>query len=399
MGVAIGDVGRITGDGIFDFFFNIYLPADHPINANTPKDFYPMPAYAAVDVFHLYHAPGNYVSAPSVQKVDLDQSTNVFPGGEFTFNCEAPRGAVLALPHGGHLEKLENLDPIREYAAQHAESWYRYINGARGRGLSNGSLYLATGREKSQSWGMASFNSVREEFQVTYKPTPGAGSLHNYRWRGIHARRNPARDKTYDSGAEGSRNQTTFIHGLSISLGTGIWGRLFGNVEISPIVDVQLGNNKGDFTASSSQGSPMFSWFFNFFGGRSTTGGKHYGNSGDEIVISNFPPVSKIFNPAEVINQHLLHRTQHANVVMSHDDDWCDILQDDGTSSVVQDPSEFLQRINDQFDVMDKYGATFLISKCAPNIWDKNTAVQLGIGSRPRYTGGQGGRGGNAYGG
>ncbi|KAJ7815517.1 hypothetical protein B0H14DRAFT_2239140, partial [Mycena olivaceomarginata] len=41
-GVAIGDVGTITSDGIFDFFFNIYLPAGHRINAHTPKDFTPL---------------------------------------------------------------------------------------------------------------------------------------------------------------------------------------------------------------------------------------------------------------------------------------------------------------------------------------------------------------------
>ncbi|KAJ7804236.1 hypothetical protein B0H13DRAFT_1744710 [Mycena leptocephala] len=33
-GIAIGDVGRVTPEGIFDFFFNIYLSADHPINDN-----------------------------------------------------------------------------------------------------------------------------------------------------------------------------------------------------------------------------------------------------------------------------------------------------------------------------------------------------------------------------
>ncbi|KAJ7708866.1 hypothetical protein B0H17DRAFT_971465, partial [Mycena rosella] len=75
------------------------------------------------------------------------------------FNCEAPHGAVLVLPHGAQLEKLENLDNVRQYAAQNAESWYRYINGARGRGLGNGSLYLVTGCEKTQSWGMASFDN------------------------------------------------------------------------------------------------------------------------------------------------------------------------------------------------------------------------------------------------
>ncbi|KAJ7800606.1 hypothetical protein B0H13DRAFT_1482750, partial [Mycena leptocephala] len=41
-GVAIGDVGRIAPEGNFDFFFNIYLPAEHPINANVPEGFVPL---------------------------------------------------------------------------------------------------------------------------------------------------------------------------------------------------------------------------------------------------------------------------------------------------------------------------------------------------------------------
>ncbi|KAJ7835965.1 hypothetical protein B0H13DRAFT_1516610, partial [Mycena leptocephala] len=146
-GVAIGDVGRVTPDGIFDFFFNIFLPPDHPINANhTPQDFSPMPSYDSVDILHEKYCPGDYVS-----------SSTPIPGGDFVFSCDNPQGAVLALPDGAYLQKLENLENMRTYAAKHADSWYTYINGARGRGLENGDLYLVTGCEKARSWGIASY--------------------------------------------------------------------------------------------------------------------------------------------------------------------------------------------------------------------------------------------------
>ncbi|KAJ7868187.1 hypothetical protein B0H13DRAFT_2202767, partial [Mycena leptocephala] len=139
-GIAIGDVGRVTPEGIFDFFFNIYLSADHPINDNdVPENFYPLPRYATKDVFDLDFEPGN-----SLRRLTL-VACSEFPGSDFVFSCGIPNGAVLALPHGAHLdEKLENLVTLRSYVATHAENWYKYVNGARGRGLTNGSLYLVT---------------------------------------------------------------------------------------------------------------------------------------------------------------------------------------------------------------------------------------------------------------
>ncbi|KAJ7757754.1 hypothetical protein DFH07DRAFT_699793, partial [Mycena maculata] len=155
-GVTIGDVGRITPDGELDFFFNIYLPANDPINGDdVPEDFSPLEPYAQKDVFHADFEPGDHVSSPSAQKLDLESPSEYVVN--FVFNCEASQGAILALPHGAHLEKLENLGKMQEYAAKNAESWYRYINDVRGRGLTNGALYLVTGCEKSPSWGMASF--------------------------------------------------------------------------------------------------------------------------------------------------------------------------------------------------------------------------------------------------
>ncbi|KAJ7108618.1 hypothetical protein C8R44DRAFT_548062, partial [Mycena epipterygia] len=157
-GVSIGDVGRVTPQGTFNFFFNIYLPVDHPVNANyVPKGFCQLPCYDPRDVTRLKYDPGNYVPTPSVYELRheprSDISAGAFLGTDFCFNCVGSKGAVLALPHGAHSENLNNLYTVRQYAAKHAESWYKYVNGpARGRQLANGSLCLVTGWEKAESW-------------------------------------------------------------------------------------------------------------------------------------------------------------------------------------------------------------------------------------------------------
>jgi hypothetical protein len=180
---------------------------------------------------------------------------------------------------------------MREYAAANAESWYRYINGPRGRGLANGLLYLVTGWEKAQSWGMASFYSVSNELQLAFRPTRKANSPPQYRWSG-----NPAQKKSYDPSPISDRplNQTTFIHGLSISLGTTIFGRLFGTVGIREIVESQLGSARGT-SMSPSQGSSLFAWTLRFLGG-GATGGKQYVGQNGPVLLSDLSPISKAQN-------------------------------------------------------------------------------------------------------
>jgi hypothetical protein len=63
--------------GYLIFFFNIYLPADHPVNDNdVPEDFYPLPwHYSSKDVFELYYDPGSCVSTSCVEMVHYEQLT------------------------------------------------------------------------------------------------------------------------------------------------------------------------------------------------------------------------------------------------------------------------------------------------------------------------------------
>ncbi|KAJ7745709.1 hypothetical protein B0H16DRAFT_971241 [Mycena metata] len=327
-GVAIGDVGRVTPEGIFDFFFNIYLPGDHSINDNdVPESFVPLLPYGSKDIVNIRYDPGDCVATSSVQKLALDPPLDEFPGGDFVFSCSAPQGAILALPRGGHLEKLENLETIRAYVAAHAESWYKYITEVRGRALANGALYLVTGCEKAQSWGMASFHSVSDEFQLAFKPRIRPDSASQYRWSGVHGHRLPAQHKSYNPSTNNSPlNQTTFIHGLSISLGVGLWAKLFAKVEIRDIGDSQLGGIRGNSMAYSA-GSSLFSWSLGILGG-GAAGGKqrtHTQQRGN-IFLSDLSPISKIFHPGELINAHILQKAPQATVVLSHDDDWSDIL-------------------------------------------------------------------------
>ncbi|KAJ7476143.1 hypothetical protein FB451DRAFT_1033656, partial [Mycena latifolia] len=217
-------------------------------------------------------------------------------------------GALLALPHGSRLQKLENLEGMRRYAAKNAESWYKYANAPEGLGrrLVNGFLYLITGWEKSESWGMATFQNLaaEREFQLSFQSDPDAEAGFNYRWRrGTPARTKDGVGPTVDG--QNLMNQTLFIHGFSISLGEGIWGKLFPDVSISQIADSQFQKSHSNFVPFSSQGSSSF--VLSLLGLGAGYGGRTKADhQRDEVEISEFSPTPSVFHPAKFINDYLL---------------------------------------------------------------------------------------------
>ncbi|KAJ7476185.1 hypothetical protein FB451DRAFT_269082, partial [Mycena latifolia] len=364
-GVAIGDVGRVTPEGIFDFFFNIYCAPGNGVNANTPEDFVPLPPYNPADVIPHQFMRGTHVSTLSVRESPR-ASLEPFPGGEFVFSCTSPNGAVLALPDGARREKLENLEPVRRYAAKHAESWYKYVNGARGRGLTNGSLYLVTGCEKTKAWGMASFQDVtpQNNFELSFKPSTDEISGYKYRWRrGTPAWQKHVQDEDPPPDDGTLLNQTPFIHAFTISLSDSLWGRLFGDVEIGELVDSQSAGRSG-FVPYGSQRSPFF-WAFSFFSGGGAAGGRQPAGRSDsvDVILSDASPMPEIENPSHLLNEHILQEFPEATVAITHNDDWSDALFDDGTKSTVQNEKEFLDRVLENFTITEEDGAVFLGDK------------------------------------
>ncbi|KAJ7301654.1 hypothetical protein DFH08DRAFT_906608, partial [Mycena albidolilacea] len=292
---------------------------------------------------------------------EVNQELPEFPGGEFVFNCDGPNGAVLALPHGSHLEKLENLESMRRYAAQYVESWYKYVNETRGRGLANGSLYLVTGWEKANSWGMASYHNValQNDFQLLFRPTADAANRHRYRWQGPHCRRKHADPPPVD---ETPLNQTIFIHAFAISVCENIWGKLFGVEVCQPADSSNLQKNSGrGFVPYGSRGS-SFGW--SFFFGSSYSGGKQYtgkapapGNG----MVSDASPIPKIIHPSEIIHERVLREAPQATVVITHDDDWRDVFRDDVTKTTEKTFWDLQQAIFDRFEIVEEDGIAFLM--------------------------------------
>ncbi|KAJ7850410.1 hypothetical protein B0H14DRAFT_3665157, partial [Mycena olivaceomarginata] len=157
-GIQIGDVGTVTPEGLFDCFFNIYLPADDPVNLdNVPDDFLSTAELQGKRSSHVSSSPRKLCLNPIGSQDCAWYSTGV---SHNAILCRPPQGAVLALPHGAELKRLKNVQPVREYAQKYAKTWYEYLKHTKGLVVENGSLYLITGCEKVMSWGMATYHST-----------------------------------------------------------------------------------------------------------------------------------------------------------------------------------------------------------------------------------------------
>jgi hypothetical protein len=279
-GVNIGDVGIVTSGGVFDFLFNICLPSHHHINGDrVPNDFKPLEPPDPVDIIDVTIA-STHIASGSIERSQLSFNSlrsvlhlyiftdailsRLHPARSstgFSFRCFTTEGAILALPDGASREDFRGIARFREYAAQNAESWYKYVNGSRCRDAENGSIYLVTGCDKTKSWGVASFSDISGSFNLTFVPAVAGGGNTNNSFAWEHAS-----SASTNSGpvpieyVDGDRpqNQCTFIRGFKISLSQGLWASFFGSMAgVSTIVDAKLDDmlSRTSFVPFRSRGS------------------------------------------------------------------------------------------------------------------------------------------------
>ncbi|KAF8624198.1 hypothetical protein AX17_007187 [Amanita inopinata Kibby_2008] len=200
-GVRIGDVGRATPDGAFDFLFNICLPRDHPINPHVLPE-----------GFETLHLDRNDVSKQPL----FDSRTQVLSDG-------------INSDDGATLYEAENRNRFHDHASRHAASCYTYMNGRRARDVQNGSLYLITGCIKSKNWAVATVNQAKADCQLQFVTIDDGPDFQDdrgrctvgprHRWEktgGATARVGPR-------SPEESLNQCVFLRGYKIKLQESYW--------------------------------------------------------------------------------------------------------------------------------------------------------------------------------
>lgn len=163
-------------------------------------------------------------------------------------------GAILTLPEGATRLDLENIVQFRAYAAANIESWYRYVNGARGREAKNGEIRLVIGCDKATSWGMAAVASSTQPKTHCLKYCSREGnqmmftsSARLYKWEYmglVSAKVGPdlndieelSRNDDSNSAVEGKYcNHCLFVRTLNISLDNGVFAKI--NQELgSPLI-------------------------------------------------------------------------------------------------------------------------------------------------------------------
>uniref|UniRef100_A0A0W0G752 G domain-containing protein n=1 Tax=Moniliophthora roreri TaxID=221103 RepID=A0A0W0G752_MONRR len=390
-GVRIGDVGIVTPDGGFDFLFNVCLPVDHPINQSrgTPDNFVHIPWNGQTYQIQNRFRPGIPIFSRrgSQRQLSIEGSV-IVPGSlvgvgggiEISFNYDS--GAVLMPPNGASRLDCSHRAVFRECAQKNAHNWYQFVNGTLGREAENGSLYLVTGFDKTDSWETALFDSTHSSRSCVL--TFSTGGVADGRMRLSQSSIIQSSVASRCSTTTGKYNQVLFIRGFRISLRQGLHARLLGGIRIADTYTSssrQILGGVGRFQfnlPASHPGSPPRG------GGNESPEGTRRGDGSsspfdsstvldsDEYIKeqdsnasdsdtsaeeSDFLP-SQPYHPLSIINDSILRNNHDVDIVVTHDDDWIMLLTKE--DSVMPDDQVLVQRFEEKFHVSVTNGLAIL---------------------------------------
>ncbi|KAF6750827.1 hypothetical protein DFP72DRAFT_909439 [Ephemerocybe angulata] len=368
-GVSVGDVGIVTPYGSFDYLFNVCLHAEHPNNAGPlPEGFVPL-LIQQKDISETpEHGPGSYLCSSSVTSTQDHASS-------LSFHSVEGEGAVLTMPEGAIHEDVRNLSKFREYAAVHAQNWYKFTNGVCGREIENGELHLVTGCDKTTSWGMATFArlaggdasaatqpplapvSLDFMFHLTSDSEAGDGCVCSWTQSGnaeVKSTSNSA-----DADGVRHRNQCTFFRSHTVTLSEDEWAKVQATVEVANGGYVSDATSD---TASRSSRTPKNALKRLFSSFSQKSGSSTSSRSQAPVVTKSFTETPRrLPHPSATINKLLLQKNPRARVAVTHDDEWALLIPDPSNPPSTPDLWSDIQL---KFDiVLDASGSVYLALK------------------------------------
>ncbi|KAK0498774.1 hypothetical protein EDD18DRAFT_50439 [Armillaria luteobubalina] len=345
-GVRPGDVGILNDIGGFDHLFNIFSDADDPVNnGNVPPGFRPLRPSNSEPLRVIPACFGYNITSAEVDYTEISAGISADVAGvargeaSFEFSTAKESAAILCLPNRATKHEILNKAAIKAYATANGAAWYNYVNSPEylGREAPNGSLYVVTGCDKTDSWGTATVSnpsrsrSVRLSFMAA--GVAGGDIRASHTWStGFSAdtRVYPLPSTSYPYPVD-RENQCIFARGFTISLADG----LFKSNEKTVLKDIsgslkdqipsfdnracpQLSGNSASLGRFSFR-SLLRSWISR--GSRSIMDSEDdAGSSTDwmsdtvlncEASISEFPPRdSELMNPSAAMNSYLLAKVK-----------------------------------------------------------------------------------------
>ncbi|KAJ7016323.1 hypothetical protein C8F04DRAFT_552662 [Mycena alexandri] len=251
---------------------------------------------------------------------------------------------LLLLPDGASSWDLRPLQMFRDYALEHAEKWYEFVNGTCRRMVGDGDLYLVTGVTKSTSWGVAALKNQSGEGQISLKLKAAlvgdAGATYSWKWEsgGSSVNSGPWREPGEEKWRD---NQTVFLRGFKVMVRSKLRKKL--QPKTLPIVDSKWSDisSKGTFmsfpqaqssapntfipSSSQSQLAQPQSAGHNVtrLSRSSSSGTSSTASSSDEESLI---PSSHGYHPSDLVNEYLLDCVAQAAVAVTHDDEWASVL-------------------------------------------------------------------------
>lgn len=251
-GTSFGDVGIVTSNGSFDFLFNIFNPANHPINRGlVPPGFLPL---SLEDLEYdiqktMDYGPDSYLASSSVRKTNSNWFGQALfhPSGTTIgqkFESTATEAAILIMPDGAKTQNLLNTWQVRQTIIRDARVWYQYAKYTRGRDVRDGDIRVVIGFDKVNSWGIATSTcntGQTASFMLKHDST------HVYRWDciGGSGRVGPRKDEIDDLRvAENDvipQNQCVFVRTLNFTVS----GKIWDDLQLESVLRLESGSRPG----------------------------------------------------------------------------------------------------------------------------------------------------------